>query len=259
MRLPCVTGAGKTEAAMVLVHRLLAANLAKGLYIGLPTMATSNAIYKRIQECYQALFTADSKASLVLAHSASALSEKFQQSIFNLHQPLDSDYQSNEHTASSFCNSWFADNRKKALLADIGVGTIDQALMAILPVKYQCLRMLGLQNKILLLDEVHAYDTYTNNLLIALLKMHRRNGGSAIILSATLQQELRQQLIAIYNNDSIELKSNYPLATFASVSNIAQQAVATRNVVKKQTKITKLDNLQQCIYSSYFKILVFIL
>ena len=241
-----VMGAGKTEAAMVLVHKLLSQKLGRGLYIGLPTMATSNAMYSRMQKSYEALFTTD-KVSLVLAHSASALSEKFQQTISDIEQPTDANYQQQEHTASAYCNSWFTDNRKKALLADIGVGTIDQALMAVLPVKYQSLRMLGLHNKILLLDEIHAYDTYTSEILIALLKMHQRNGGSAIILSATLQQEFKEKLIAIYNNNSIEMQSDYPLATSVSTNNTTQQPIATREMVKRQTKITKLDSTQQCI------------
>lgn len=39
-----VTGAGKTEAALILAHRLMAAGKAKGIYFGLPTMATANAM-----------------------------------------------------------------------------------------------------------------------------------------------------------------------------------------------------------------------
>jgi CRISPR-associated endonuclease/helicase Cas3 len=44
-----VTGAGKTEAAMMLAHRLMAAGLADGFFIAL-TMATANAMYGRISE-----------------------------------------------------------------------------------------------------------------------------------------------------------------------------------------------------------------
>jgi CRISPR-associated endonuclease Cas3-HD len=67
-----VTGAGKTEAAMVLVHRLLSAALADGVYVGLPTMATANAMYQRMAESYRNLFSDEYRPSLVLAHGARA-------------------------------------------------------------------------------------------------------------------------------------------------------------------------------------------
>jgi CRISPR-associated endonuclease/helicase Cas3 len=51
-----VTGGGKTEAALILAHRLLAAGRARGLYVALPTMATANAMYDRLAGCYRRLF-----------------------------------------------------------------------------------------------------------------------------------------------------------------------------------------------------------
>ncbi|PAV24443.1 hypothetical protein CF392_16255 [Tamilnaduibacter salinus] len=62
-------------------------------------------------------------------------------------QERDHAYGDEEQTASAACNQWFADSRKKALLADVGVGTVDQALMAVLPFKHQTLRLIGLANE----------------------------------------------------------------------------------------------------------------
>src|SRR5690606_4617962 len=75
-----VTGAGKTEAAMVLVHRLMSLGLAKGVYVGLPTMATANGMYSRMAQSYRSLYAGEQAPSLVLAHGASNLSEQFSQS-----------------------------------------------------------------------------------------------------------------------------------------------------------------------------------
>ncbi len=47
-----------------------------------------------------------------------------------------------------------ADHSKRALLASAGIGTIDQALLAVLHSKHQSLRLLGLFNKVLIVDEV---------------------------------------------------------------------------------------------------------
>ena len=102
-------------------------------------------------------------------------------------------------SATAYCNAWLADNRKKALLADVGVGTLDQALLAVLPARHQSLRLLGLERKVLLVDEVHAYDSYMQKLLDALLEIHARQGGSVILLSATLPQTMRENLVAAFH------------------------------------------------------------
>ncbi len=70
-----VTGAGKTEAALMLTHRLMATGCADGFFIALPTMATANAMYGRIADAYAKLFSGD--ASLVLAHGQRRLVDDF--------------------------------------------------------------------------------------------------------------------------------------------------------------------------------------
>lgn len=55
-----VTGAGKTEAALILAHRLIAAGKAQGLFFGLPTMATANAMYDRLVKTWLAFYSPES-------------------------------------------------------------------------------------------------------------------------------------------------------------------------------------------------------
>lgn len=218
------TGSGKTEAALILAHRLMNAGAADGFYIGLPTMATANAMYARMATAYAQLYSDPTQASLVLAHGARGLHEAFQKSI-ELGDDVARNRQSydasnSDPTATAQCTRWLADNRKKALLASIGVGTIDQALMAILPSKHQSLRLLGLARKVLIVDEVHAYDPYMNWLLRTLLAFHAAQGGSAILLSATLPHTMRQSLCdAFYRGcgrAGIPLQNkHFPLATQA--------------------------------------------
>ena len=78
-----VTGAGKTEAALILTHRLMATGKAQGLYFGLPTMATANAMFDRMSESWLALYQPGSRPSLVLAHSARGLMDRFTQSLWS--------------------------------------------------------------------------------------------------------------------------------------------------------------------------------
>jgi CRISPR-associated endonuclease/helicase Cas3 len=163
-----VTGGGKTEAALTLAARLLAAGAADGIYLALPTMATADAMHSRVERVYRRFFAKGANASLVLAHSMAAFSLDLERA-----NKADAGYGSKEHdSASGHCTAWLADSRKKALLAHVGVGTIDQALLGILAAKHQSLRLWGLLGKVLIADEVHACDAYVTGLLKTLLKFH---------------------------------------------------------------------------------------
>jgi CRISPR-associated endonuclease/helicase Cas3 len=250
-----VTGAGKTEASMILAHRLMAAGKAQGIYIGLPTQATANAIYQRTAQVYGQLYRSNSHPSLVLAHGASYMNPNFTQTVINLDNLSQPKYLTNENSASSECNEWFVDTRKKSLLAEVGVGTLDQALMAVMPFKHQSLRLLGLRHKLLILDEVHAYDSYMAKLLESLLQYHASQGGSAIILTATLPFFLREKLLnAFYkglnsNQSPLTLNSDlpFPLLTKLNQQGLVKQAIETRDEVKRQVDIDWIDNIDSGI------------
>ena len=161
-----------------------------------------------------------------------------------------------ETTAEAHCNAWLADNRKKALLADVGVGTIDQVLLAILPARHQSLRLFGLLGKILIVDEVHACDTYMHELLQALLYAHALAGGSAILLSATMTRKQRQELIHSYakGREAQVLprpaKTSYPLFTSYRDEKISEQPIAgsssTRDI--KVEFLTDSDSVYDLLY-----------
>lgn len=226
-----ITGSGKTEAALFLARRMMAHGGGKGIFVALPTMATSNAMFDRLAEnpspteppLYRRLFEKGAEPSIVLTHSARHLSDTFMKSVANSDERK-SEYEDSEETATAQCSSWLADNRKKALLADVGVGTLDQALLAILPCRFQSLRLFGLTHNILIVDEAHAYDPYMNMLLQNLLTFQAAMGGSAIVLSATLPQHIRQAMLNSFakgiGTKAQAIKSNdYPLATNFSHKN----------------------------------------
>ena len=101
----------------------------------------------------------------------------------------------NGPTASGF---GLVSPKKRSLLATYGVGTIDQALMSVLHVKHGFLRLFGLAGKVLLVDEVHAYDPYMTEILTRLLEWCRALSIHVILLSATLPQDRKQELIEAY-------------------------------------------------------------
>ncbi len=102
---------------------------------------------------------------------------------------------------------------RRAMLAQSAVGTVDQAMMAAMPVKYGCLRLLGLMGKVLVIDEIHAYDAYMSEIIECLLEWCRVLHIPVLLLSATLTTEKRKSLVAAYGG-TLEHPSNaYPLIT----------------------------------------------
>lgn len=183
------TGSGKTEAALLLASRMMAAGLGEGVFVALPTMATANAMHGRLDQAMGGLF--DGQASLVLAHGKSALANRLAR-----HDAIDAD---DPQSVAAHFNAWIGDSRKKAFFADAGAGTIDQAFLSILPKKHLTMRQYALAGRILIVDEAHACDAYMGEELKRLLEMQARLGGSAIVLSATLNRTVRDGLIKSFS------------------------------------------------------------
>ncbi|NKN38465.1 CRISPR-associated helicase Cas3' [Agrobacterium sp. a22-2] len=189
------TGSGKTEAALLLAARMMAAGQGEGVYVALPTMATANAMHERLDAALAGLFdeTGGRSTSLVLAHGKASLA----MALDSLAAGGDAG-QGREEAVSQRFNAWIGDSRKKAFFADAGAGTIDQAFLAILPKKHLTLRQYALAGRILIVDEAHACDAYMGEELKTLVEMQARFGGSVIILSATLGEMMRRQLILAF-------------------------------------------------------------
>ncbi|MDD5036074.1 MAG: CRISPR-associated helicase Cas3' [Methylococcaceae bacterium] len=246
-----VTGAGKTEAALMLAHRLIQSGQADGFYFGLPTMATSNAMFRRIVDKGLAQKFFQGEPNWVLAHSASRL-EPVMETLLSGGNG-EGDYEGREEpSAANERLAWFSDNRKKALLADVGVGTVDQALLAVLYSRHQSLRLLGLARKVLIVDEVHAADAYMLKLLEVLLTFHAASGGSAILLSATLPRITREKLARAYRIglgfEALALPNKkYPLLTRISQDEPDEISLETRPEVARTVDIAWVHSVEAAV------------
>ncbi len=195
-----VTGAGKTEAAQMLVHRLIATGRASGVYWAMPTQATANAMYGRQAKAIDKLFDLGAcRPSLVLAHGQSRLHDGFRATICVPAAGEPSRYVIGEAgdedlTSGAACAAFFADDRRAAFLADVSAGTVDQALLGVLASKFNAVRLFGLAEKVLVVDEAHAYDAYMGVEIRELLRFHAALGGCAVVLSATLSRKQREGL-----------------------------------------------------------------
>lgn len=255
------TGSGKTEAAMLLASRLMASGGADGIFVALPTMATANAMYDRLARSYRRLFSPDANPSLVLSHGVRELHDGFRSAVGleaqdrNPSTALDADGAG--ESASAACAAWIADDRRLAFLADVGVGTIDQALLGVLPARHQSLRLAGLARKALIIDEAHAYDSYMQAEIEALLTFQAALGGSAIVLSATLPIETRARLIDAFrrgldaeigrNGTLPSLSKAYPLATLASGCEVVETPLEGRADRGRRLPVRLIETHEEAI------------
>ena len=243
-----VTGSGKTEAAVTLAHRLIASGQADGLFLGLPTMATANAMFGRLAESYLALFALEARPSLALAHSRAALDPRFSAALqAEILPPTRRAADPSDVPSEAHCAAWLAADGRRALLAQVGVGTLDQALLAALPVRHAPLRLQGLSGKVLVVDEAHAFDPFMRRELVALLRFHAALGGSVVLLSATLPRAVRQALVNAFRDGlgavpQALAREEYPLATLAAANGIEETPCDVRPGLARRVAVTRLGN-----------------
>lgn len=180
-------GEGKTELAFLAHLRLQAANDHRGLYVALPTQATGNALFDRALTFLRA-FNDRQPLDIQLVHGGALLEERVQR--------LRGIYGETDDSVGSA--AWFS-QRRRPLLSPYGVGTVDQALFAVLNVKHHFVRLWGLANRVVVLDEVHAYDTYTSGLIESLLRWLKALGSSVVLMSATLPESRRNALLQAWD------------------------------------------------------------
>jgi len=200
-------GEGKTEAAVLLADAANARLHQAGVYVGLPTMATANAMYGRFGQYLRGRYP--DHVNFRLLHGQAMLCDgplEYRREAVRGAEAMDAD-------CAVPADEWFS-HRKRGLLAPMAVGTVDQALMAILQTPHVFVRLLGLAGKTIIVDEVHAYDTYTSTLLERLLGWLAALDCSVVLLSATLPRARRQALVDAYGGaTSAAAAAAYPRLT----------------------------------------------
>ena len=176
------TGSGKTEAALLRFARLYEKGLVDGLYFALPTRAAASQIHGRVTAFTRNLFPAGPGPEPVLAvpgyvRAGDAAGKRLPD--YEVWWDDHPDVQTEKRR-------WAAASTKRYLAAQIAVGTVDQAMMAVLQVKHAHMRAACLARNLLVIDEVHASDIYMSIILEYLLRAHIEVGGYAMLMSATL-------------------------------------------------------------------------
>jgi CRISPR-associated endonuclease/helicase Cas3 len=252
-------GEGKTEAALATAEVFACMAERSGVFFALPTQATSDGMYGRFREWMDsALAEEDDYHSIVLAHGKAQFNEEHQAlkswyfgGDFNVGEDESDAGEDDAFGAgnSAIVHEWF-EGRKKSMLADFVVGTVDQLLLAALKQKHVMLRHLGLANKVVIIDECHAYDAYMDKYLEMALMWLGSYGVPVIVLSATLPAEKRQSVIKAYLGSNAASEADwtnsraYPLITWSDgydINGVRCRSVEL-NAESREVRIEHLDD-----------------
>lgn len=234
-------GEGKTEAAFFAHLELQRRFEHRGLYIALPTKATGNAMFNRTLDFLRGQ-GCGRKLDIQLLHGATLLNETFQKLKFSGIYDASTD-------GEIRAGEWFT-HKKRALLSEYGVGTVDQALLPILPVRHNFVRLWGLANRVVVFDEVHAYDTYTGTLLAHLLRWLLALGSSVVLLSATLAPSFRRKLGELTMAKLPEKEVAYPrLSIFRPGASVLQKNFEADPARRIRIKLLKIQPDLASMYS----------
>jgi len=229
------TGEGKTEAGLGAAEILAARFGADGVFMGLPTQATSDAMLDRVVGW---LNTFDPAPEVALVHGARRMNESWERLVLlrsrRARGAVDAGAAAADESGGAAeldeyglpvelppafsaisedvpfgdgavgtedqveaASSWF-EGAKRGLLAPNGVGTIDQVLYAGTRTKHVMLRYAGLAGKVVVLDEVHAADSYMAVFLGEVLAWLGLGQVPVVLLSATLAPAQRRSLVESY-------------------------------------------------------------
>jgi len=226
-------GGGKTEAALMAAEVLAARTRRSGILFALPTQATTDAMFSReldwlesIEEAY-ADEGAPSEFAAQLLHGRSRLNKEAQllrrrgyeirdrllgsldDSTGETPRPIGIGRDEEEARTGRAADSedgrradlailaWF-NGRKKSMLSDFVVTTVDHLLFGAMRSPHLAMRHLGLSRKVVIVDEVHSYSTYMNVYLDRVLTWLAAYGVPVVLLSATLSEARCSAMVDAY-------------------------------------------------------------
>lgn len=211
------TGSGKTEAALARFLTLYKAGKVDGLYFALPTRSAATQLHGRVHEAVQKMFQDAEEAPPVVQAVPGYLKVGDHEG-----QPLP-DFEvawMDNPDSRQKRRRWAAEHSKRYLAGSIVVGTIDQVFLSTLKIKHTQLRAGALLRNLMVVDEVHASDPYMTRLLESVLDFHLEAGGHAFLMSATLGDSAKQQLLNKKERNQPNYKEaigqSYPLLTYTT-------------------------------------------
>ena len=219
-------GSGKTETALYAAMNMMRACGKQGIYYALPTGATAEAMLPRLEDMQKTANLFPDVSVRLLTGMSWMLGDS------------DAD-----------ARAVWTEKGPRKLFSEFACGTVDQLMAAGEALKAGDMRFLALSNKILVIDEFHAYDAYMLEILTVVLRWMKALHVPVIILSATMQKKTIRSLCSIYSDDTVEVKS-YPQITVCDGGSVSEYGCdACDHKTYPVQMIDESKALEQCLLS----------
>ena len=245
-------GSGKTELAFAAAEVLMRARGLQGVFVALPTQATTNAMFERVTAWLTSILGDEpQQLGIQLAHGKNSLNESFVKLLERGKSPLE--VHDDEEDLGLHASRWMG-QRWRSTLSPVVVGTIDQVLLAALKSRHVLVRHLGLMGKVVVIDEVHAADEYMETYLEAALTWLGMYGIPVVLLSATLPPARRSALLEAYRRgrgssgvgaESVDGMIGYPAISTVSSAGVRVHEIQGEAEVPKRIIPTSLGSPQE--------------
>ncbi|HEX5494187.1 MAG TPA: CRISPR-associated helicase Cas3' [Mycobacteriales bacterium] len=204
------TGEGKTEAALTAVEALARRFGADGVFVGMPTQATSDHMLTRFRRWASSV---EPGLPIGLLHGKARFNKEWRELLTkrkvefagiddygceDVYGTGPVSHRAPQDAKDTVAPSEWLLGRNRGLLIPLTVGTVDQLLHAATRTRHVMLRHAGLAGRVVVLDEVHAYDIYMAQFLFEALRWLADAGVPVILLSATLPPAMRAELVDAY-------------------------------------------------------------
>ncbi|MGW6926506.1 CRISPR-associated helicase Cas3' [Streptomyces sp. NPDC054950] len=213
-------GEGKTKAALAAAEVLAARFGLDGVFVAMPTQATSDPMYGQVLEWVRS-FDADLESQVALLHGKRRFNARWREiwegeravgvgaqddavsDPWDVYGAIDEDEEFGFPPARGVVSErsgppqWFL-GAKRGLLTAFAVGTVDHLLYAATRTRHVMLRFAGLVGKVVIVDEVHAADVYMRQFLLEALRWLGQARVPVVLLSATLPPAQRQAFVDAY-------------------------------------------------------------
>lgn len=219
-------GEGKTKAALAAAEVLASRFGLDGVFVAMPTQATSDPMYEGVLEWIRS-FDPDLESQVALLHGKRRFNPRWREiweakaadgvrgtdgslvDPWDVYGAIDEDDEFGMPSAPSDPVGadataerggppvWFLGS-KRGLLTPFAVGTVDHLLYAATRTRHVMLRVAGLAGKVVIVDEVHAADVYMRQFLLEALRWLGQMRVPVVLLSATLPPAQRQAFVDAY-------------------------------------------------------------
>lgn len=196
-----VCGSGKTEPAFSLAYSMCLGM--HGIYAALPTHATSLAMLPRMNEFL---------LSVGISYKPELLTSK---AIFVENKADEGQEEMEDWVRNSYYKMSYP----------FSVGTIDQLLRGVRKEKYGLISLFAVLSRVVILDEIHSYDSYMLSILKAFLQFCREFGTPVVMMSASLDKDTKKELVTAVSGVTYEPSDAYPLLTYGVESKIKEVPV----------------------------------